>query len=964
MLRPGPNLALTPCRPSRARRERRAWAVPGALAPLLAVALSLLPARAEAWESLDVPAMLRRPGVKLVAVDFYATWCPPCIAAIPKWKALQERYRSRGLRLIVVSVRSERACTDPGWVPDQTVCDEEGRIQEQWEAGSLPQAFLWSWQGQLLAAHATAEQVEARIEEYFRTTPRIAVDTPRTRNGQAVAGAKALRGLVQAELNRSARFDLVASKAELKRLVQEQRRLHGDLYDEEAKCKLGAALPPNSLLKVFVDREGRPGGRLGLELVSLETGCLLSSAHAPLGTEDAPAVAEAVDKLLQPLVGALELPGQAVGAGDPAPRQQPLPAGKGRLVLRSTPPGATVWLGRAELGRCGPGGVSVALDPGRHGLRFQLPGHQDKRAEAEVVAGAEREVSVALVPVASDGPGDLDASGQPGVLAVRSTPPRARILVDGQDTGKLTDTNLRLPPGRYVLQVTKDLYLPGPEKVLDLRAGDMVVHEETLTANFGELHVASRPPGAEVLIDGQTVGKTPLHRPQQTAGRLRITLRYPLHLEASKEVELARGGKLELSETLTPAYGTFEIVSVPPGADVLLDGRPVGQTPATLREVPLGQHRLALQLHLHERLEAPLTVAAGDTRTLRYELAPDYGTLTVAEPGQPARVWLDDQDLGPPQAFRVPPGPHVVEVRPADARYRPHRESVAVPKGGAAQVTPTLPPRTGGLLITTEPAGAHILVDGQPQAGEPVKLDSLLVGRHRLRAEQAGYSSTEQTVEVAEGKLQTVVLALSTKGGLEVVSTPPGAAVRVADRPAQPAPVRVGGLDAGSYPVRCALAGHLPQEQTVAVRDGEVTRVECRLTTRNFLAEARTSKRRWGTVALVASLLAAGAGGYGLYVADGKRTTADDRYAEYLAEPQAKHLDVRYEAVEAAVGNQRGYAALGWGGLGAAAALLIISIYEYASMPAAAPAGSGGETLVPLLLGHGGEVGLGVGGSF
>jgi len=52
------------------------------------VALSPLPARAGAWESLDVQAMLRRPGVKLVAVDFYATWCSPCNAAIPDQRQL------------------------------------------------------------------------------------------------------------------------------------------------------------------------------------------------------------------------------------------------------------------------------------------------------------------------------------------------------------------------------------------------------------------------------------------------------------------------------------------------------------------------------------------------------------------------------------------------------------------------------------------------------------------------------------------------------------------------------------------------------------------------------------------------------------------------------------------------------------------------------------------------------------
>src|SRR5688572_27788041 len=84
--------------------------------------LSLFTPSARASQSLDVDAWLRRPGVRLVAVEFYATWCKPCMEAVPKWKALHDRHRESGLRLIVVATQDPKGgCVNPGWAPDEIV---------------------------------------------------------------------------------------------------------------------------------------------------------------------------------------------------------------------------------------------------------------------------------------------------------------------------------------------------------------------------------------------------------------------------------------------------------------------------------------------------------------------------------------------------------------------------------------------------------------------------------------------------------------------------------------------------------------------------------------------------------------------------------------------------------------------------------------------------------------------------
>jgi hypothetical protein len=109
--------------------------------------------------------------------------------------------------------------------------------------------------------------------------------------------------------------------------------------------------------------------------------------------------------------------------------------------------------------------------------------------------------------------------------------------------------------------------------------------------------ILSSPPGAVVRLDGVRLGVTPVTRRIPTrAGRLTIglrgyhtwTRRVPPGVDA-----------LRISIHLKPMPGRLYITTktadgAPIWADVLLDGRPVGRTPLTIRAAA-GRHRLVIR---------------------------------------------------------------------------------------------------------------------------------------------------------------------------------------------------------------------------------------------------------------------------------------------------------------------------------------------------------------------------------
>jgi len=76
-----------------------------------------------------------------------------------------------------------------------------------------------------------------------------------------------------------------------------------------------------------------------------------------------------------------------------------------------------------------------------------------------------------------------------------------------------------------------------------------------------------------------------------------------------------------------PGQGSIEVLSRPPGAQVLLDGRVVGQTPLSIPNLPEGTHDVRVELPGFNRWETSVRVRAGGRTRLGASLEPAKSAL-------------------------------------------------------------------------------------------------------------------------------------------------------------------------------------------------------------------------------------------------------------------------------------------------------------------------------------------------
>ncbi|MCF8241537.1 MAG: TlpA family protein disulfide reductase [Melioribacteraceae bacterium] len=93
-------------------------------------------------------------------LNFWATWCKPCIEEMKQFQKLYEKYSDQGMKMVAVSVDSERSVSkvkpfikSRGYTFD-VVYDTNGDIARQFYAQSIPYTMIVNKKGEIVYTHS------------------------------------------------------------------------------------------------------------------------------------------------------------------------------------------------------------------------------------------------------------------------------------------------------------------------------------------------------------------------------------------------------------------------------------------------------------------------------------------------------------------------------------------------------------------------------------------------------------------------------------------------------------------------------------------------------------------------------------------------------------------------------------------------------------------------------------------
>ena len=404
----------------------------------------------------------------------------------------------------------------------------------------------------------------------------------------------------------------------------------------------------------------------------------------------------------------------------------PKPEPKGVLVIDSTPQGAEILLDDADTNLITPTELTKLelLKPYKITLKKKRYKTWSKVFSLPSADPVSLNPQLEVIPV--------------GSIEVKTTPPGAKIFVNGEDTKLVTPATVADIPihDSYTLRLEKEKYKPVEEKIT-IYSIDTVEFSKTLVEiQYGSIAVSSNPSGAVIYLNGKAINKsTPTTLSDLEAGGI-----YTLRLAKNGYKDVTRSISVVANQTVSVS-GTLPKVEVtPPTPKPTVKPSPK-PTPIVIRPTPKPTPK-------PHPTKKPIPTGG--------QVNPSGETyLALNSNPKGASVYVNGVMVGTtPGKFKVQPGTANVTVTKDGATVR----QVVTLRPGTTRSLGTLdlkaPGAGGAIRVDSNPTGAEVSLNGKGVKSTPVKINGLKNGRsYSITVSKKGYKSWSTSFTMGEESL-------------------------------------------------------------------------------------------------------------------------------------------------------------------------------------------------------------------
>lgn len=429
----------------------------------------------------------------------------------------------------------------------------------------------------------------------------------------------------------------------------------------------------------------------------------------------------------------------------------PEPEITGVLQIQSAPDGAQVFLNDSETNLLTPATLPNLAVGKPQKITLKKPKHKEWSRTVTLLDQnpVTLQPTLEVIPV--------------GSINIVTTPPGAKIFLDGQGTNKVSPVTLEdLPLSQtYTLRLEMDKHRPIEEKITLYSIEPVQFDKKLEEIKFGSIQVTSTPPGAAIVLDNNSTGKsTPA-----TLSELEVGKRYAIRLSRTGYQDITRSVDIQ-TEGVTSVRETLKKVEEKPQeAQTAMDK----MKEAEERLKQLEKEKAAKQQEVATPKQEPAkTEQAKKTQETpkqeepkKEEPASTVAYISLSSDPKGADVFINGVKKGnAPGKFQVTPGKpteisvsksgsgtitKVVTLRPGETRSLGTLNLGGGPSGAAGGAA-------GVIVIDSNPPGAMVLLNGAPQRKTPLRVKGLRPGQSvTFTVQMDGYAPWSRTVTIGEG---------------------------------------------------------------------------------------------------------------------------------------------------------------------------------------------------------------------
>lgn len=261
---------------------------------------------------------------------------------------------------------------------------------------------------------------------------------------------------------------------------------------------------------------------------------------------------------------------------------------------------------------------------------------------------------------------------KPGLVSINVDPPQlARVYIDNRYAGVAPMQDIALTAGTHTIELQRYRYQPLWSELQVEGAEQKQDFSFAMVPDWATVSLQSRPENAQVWLDGELYGSTPLEV-ELNAGTHHLELVHPDFAAHIADFVVLPNQPLDLGAIELDRDPSYLIIkSQPVNATVFVNEQKRGSTPLTITALPNVDYNLRFTKPGYRGLSRSARVTAGESKTINVGLKAILATVHLDINPKTASVTVDGKLHGQgDQTLSLTTASHIIEIK--ESGYEPY----------------------------------------------------------------------------------------------------------------------------------------------------------------------------------------------------------------------------------------------------------------------------------------------------